>query len=259
MNKLKKLSLTVTLFATLTACNNNAGKKQTAKQIDVTESQKEGEKAHWLGVYKGNLPCASCEEIQTTLVLDADGAYELRRTYVEKEIETFVEQGSYNWDEKTSEITLKEPNEVLLPRYKVEKGTLTLLNADGEKNVGELADKYVLKKVEIGDIAGNYVNGEKGKGYYDELTVTPLESGLYTVKISSGGSKKGCAFEAKGALKNNRILINLAEVNEYLNSKMVIEFTDNKAFIYSHEPQNNSDLMYFCGGGGSLFGDYTKE
>lgn len=259
MKKLKKISLAVILLATLAACNNKTNKKQDSEQTTVAETPKENTTTDWLGVYKGTLPCASCEEIQTTLILESDSSYELRSTYVTGELETFVEQGSYTWDEKTSEITLKGKDGELSPKYKVENGKLIQLNADGKINTGELADKYILKKVEISDIAGSYINGEKGKGFYNELTVTTSQDGVCVVKITSGEAKKGCTFEGKGTLKNNRILINLAEIDKKLTSQMVVEFIDNKASVYTFKPENTHDLMYFCGGGGSLFGEYVKQ
>lgn len=134
-----------------------------------------------------------------------------------------------------------------------------MLDAAGNENKGELADKYILTKVELTDISGSYLKGKKGKGYYDELTVTALENDIYAIKISSGNVKKGCVFDGKGALKYNKIIIDLSTIQKDMKSKMIIEFTENQAVIDADNEKNRYDLMYFCGGGGSLIGDYIKR
>ena len=61
----------------------------------------------WNGTYRGVLPCADCEGIQTELILSLDGAYTLNSHYLGKSKTPFVEQGTFRWDESGGRIILE--------------------------------------------------------------------------------------------------------------------------------------------------------
>lgn len=98
-----------------------------------------------IGVYKGVLPCADCEGIETAVELKADDTYTRKTTYLGKgDGKVQEESGSFSWADG-SHIVLDGisdgPN-----TYFVGENTLTTLDMDGEKVTGELAENYVLKK-----------------------------------------------------------------------------------------------------------------
>lgn len=97
-----------------------------------------------VGKYKGILPCADCEGIETTIELKADSSYSREMKYLGKKDNTFTATGTWTW---ASEFvinlgSIKEgPN-----RYFVAEGKLLQLDMSGKKISGALADKYELKK-----------------------------------------------------------------------------------------------------------------
>jgi len=101
----------------------------------------------WAGTYRGVLPCADCEGIDTTLTLNSDGRWTSQARYLGKDDKVFSEQGSFTWDERGGSVTLSgtEP-----ARYLVGENRLIRLASDGSRITGALADHYVLTKVEEG-------------------------------------------------------------------------------------------------------------
>lgn len=97
------------------------------------------------GKYKGVLPCADCEGIETELTLDSSGNYTLKTTYLGKKSASFEKSGTYTWGEDGSTITLGDisdaPN-----RYFVGENQIFQLDMEGNRISGELAAKYILKK-----------------------------------------------------------------------------------------------------------------
>lgn len=97
-----------------------------------------------VGKYKGVLPCADCEGIETVIELKADSTYNREMKYLGKTDNSYTASGKWTW---VSEFvinlgSIKEgPN-----RYFVAEGKLLQLDTNGKKISGPLADKYELKK-----------------------------------------------------------------------------------------------------------------
>lgn len=100
----------------------------------------------WNGTYQGIVPCASCEGIKTTLTLNQDFSYVLSTQYVGKSEEVFEVKGTFKWNKEGNTITLDgvkdAPNQ-----FFVGENTLIQLDMSGNRITGDLADKYMLSKV----------------------------------------------------------------------------------------------------------------
>ena len=152
------------LFTIISAC------KTDKKSIQPSEAMPDNSKTSldWKGVYRGVLPCADCEGIETEITLNADLTYQIASTYLGKKEEAFKENGTFIWDESGSKITLEnaEPNSAT-NQYLVGENMLFKLDADGNRIEGELKEKYQLKKVYFdNEIAEKYwklieLNGNK--------------------------------------------------------------------------------------------------
>jgi len=94
-----------------------------------------------VGVYEGKLPCADCSTISTVLSLDNDRNYRMRYIYVGKSEEIFEYQGKWTVDRDILSL------ENIDYSFKVAKDQLNQLDLSGKDIKGELADKYVLTKV----------------------------------------------------------------------------------------------------------------
>ena len=118
---------------------------ETATAVDTAHTAENS--LDWAGDYKGKLPCADCEGIQTELELKADKTFELKETYRGgnsdgKPIET---KGTFKFDEqKPSVIVLDtQPDH---RQFFIGENTATALDMEGNKIEGAMADLYVLKK-----------------------------------------------------------------------------------------------------------------
>lgn len=100
----------------------------------------------WAGTYRGVLPCADCEGIETVIVLSGDGSFREHIRYLgrnEGQTES-SRQGSFDWNADGSTVTLAgdPPN-----AYRVGENRLTRLALDGSTVTGALSDNYVLTSV----------------------------------------------------------------------------------------------------------------
>ena len=100
----------------------------------------------WQGVYKGVLPCADCEGIQTEIVLNSDLTFVKKSKYLgKKDFNAINEKGSFTWNKEGSIVTLKIINESP-NQYKVGENTLTQLDMEGKIISGDMAQNYILSK-----------------------------------------------------------------------------------------------------------------
>ena len=100
----------------------------------------------WYGMYKGVLPCADCEGLETVLVLNADHTYLLQTKYLGKGDGKVIEKtGSIAWNTSGSTIMLAGIEDAP-SMYLVAENQLIQLDLNGNKITGDLADKYILAK-----------------------------------------------------------------------------------------------------------------
>jgi uncharacterized lipoprotein NlpE involved in copper resistance/heat shock protein HslJ len=112
--------------------------------VDIHNSMISGD---WAGTYQGTLPCADCEGIKTTLILNEDLTYRLFTFYLGKSNETFQSSGTFVWDYKGSNITLVNEKGEWNQQYMVGQNKLFHLDKDGNRIDGNFADMYKLSKL----------------------------------------------------------------------------------------------------------------
>jgi copper homeostasis protein (lipoprotein) len=100
---------------------------------------------NWEGSYSGIVPCANCEGISTTLILDTDQHYSLHTLYLGKDQTVNNANGTFTWNKESNVITLNDLKEG--PRYyKVGENQLVQLDQQGQPITGTNANQYVLTK-----------------------------------------------------------------------------------------------------------------
>lgn len=99
----------------------------------------------WEGTYKGSTPCADCEGIETAVTLNKNMTFAIKTKYKGKGNKVFEETGHFKWDNKGSNIILEGLKD-RPTQFFVGENTLTQLDMDGNKVIGDLAEHYVLKK-----------------------------------------------------------------------------------------------------------------
>jgi heat shock protein HslJ/uncharacterized lipoprotein NlpE involved in copper resistance len=145
----KSLFILSIIALSFASCKNDVEKQEKITPIDSTIVQVDEHNAKisldYIGIYKGNLPCADCETIETTIALTED-SYVKETVYKGKSKEVFKETGNYSWNEAGNTITLL--NSEASNQYFVGENVLFHLDADGKRIEGDLTDKYRLNKLE---------------------------------------------------------------------------------------------------------------
>jgi len=162
--KNKFLLIILAIFTIISACKTDKKSTQTLENAPDNSLNS----LDWPGVYRGVLPCADCEGIETEIKINADLTYVIFSKYLGKNEEAFKETGSFKWDEAGAKITLEnaEPNSAL-NQYLVGENMIFKLDADGNRIEGDLKEMYQLKKVYLDStIAEKYwklieLNGKK--------------------------------------------------------------------------------------------------
>jgi uncharacterized lipoprotein NlpE involved in copper resistance len=99
-----------------------------------------------IGLYKGVLPCADCEGIETSLYLMANNAYLLTKVYKGlADRKEYKNIGDFEWSEDGTTVTLSNmgnaPN-----RFVIEETRAIQLDLQGKRVEGDLAEMYTLVK-----------------------------------------------------------------------------------------------------------------
>jgi uncharacterized lipoprotein NlpE involved in copper resistance len=126
-----------------------SGADSTAQATDTAVTDKPHTSQHsldWSGMYKGVVPCADCEGIETILILNADNTYLVRTNYLgQPDAQAIEKTGSFTWNAEGNTVILagieNAPNQ-----YFVGENQVIQLDMTGNRITGGLADKYILAK-----------------------------------------------------------------------------------------------------------------
>ncbi len=118
------------------------------KEIGKSDAHMIQNSLDWTGTYRGILPCADCEGIETTLIINSDSSFQLIRKYIGKKSDSTEIFGTFVWNNEGNTIILN--NIINTPnKYFVKEGGVVQLDMEGNFISGDLADKYYLKKIFI--------------------------------------------------------------------------------------------------------------
>ena len=98
----------------------------------------------WNGTYHGTLPCADCEGIHTIIEINKDETYKLTQEYLNKNL-NLEDTGKFTWSDDGGKIKIKTKDNGEF-NFIVGEDRLIILDQEGEKIAGNLADKYILVK-----------------------------------------------------------------------------------------------------------------
>lgn len=151
---MNKNLLLLGLFASLTfatSCTNSESVSEEENEITSTKQtlyagDNSATSLDWNGTYKGTVPCASCEGIETILTLNVDRTYKLTTHYFGRNDALEEEDtGTFIWDQTGSVITLEKVSNGPT-QYKVGENRIWQLDMKGNMITGDLADHYILTK-----------------------------------------------------------------------------------------------------------------
>jgi heat shock protein HslJ len=147
----------VVFLVGFTSCKPKTSENQKTEAIQTSEAAEAPateftEDSHnsrisvdWNGIYKGTIPCADCEGIQTELTLMEDGSFARRTTYLGKDAETRSDNGHFTWNDAGSSVTLTFEDGGT-QQYQVGENMLFHLDREGNRITGDLAENYILMK-----------------------------------------------------------------------------------------------------------------
>lgn len=137
----------------IAACNNRTGEK--AATDDTVEVKSEEQQVTMAvdtvhnaatsldiaGTYEGTLPCADCPGIITTVTLNKDNSYAIKRKYIDRQSD-FESKGTWKVEKNT--LTLNGENSP--EKYRVEENRLIQLDGNGNRIEGDIANRFILTK-----------------------------------------------------------------------------------------------------------------
>ncbi|MCF6132563.1 copper resistance protein NlpE N-terminal domain-containing protein [Flavobacterium wongokense] len=129
------------LFVLTIGCQKQTVKKEDAASL--THNAKNS--LDYIGTYKGILPCADCNGLETEIAINENSTFSIKTKYQGKGDKLYVQKGHFTWNKKGNTIILTDvkngPNQ-----YFVGENTLTQLDLTGKKITGKLAEEYKLFK-----------------------------------------------------------------------------------------------------------------
>lgn len=125
---------------------------QKPAEIGIDQLHNAFNSLDWQGSYRGTLPCADCNGIQTIIRLNADQSFRIEETYLGKNTQPIISSGKFqiNAADNTIQLEGRSPG-----KYKVAENRLIQLDIQGKEISGAMKELYVLKK-EINPLAGKY-------------------------------------------------------------------------------------------------------
>ncbi|WP_392559685.1 copper resistance protein NlpE [Orbus mooreae] len=145
---MKKLAVIFAVMAVAGCSTQNQQTVNSAAQPQaVVDSSTARNSLDWAGVYEGVLPCADCEGIKTTLILNSDNSFKLEQVY-QKGKNTFMPQateGQIEWNKSKPLIYLKEGDETRT--FFIGEGYVTAYDMEGQPIQSSL--NYTLKQIKV--------------------------------------------------------------------------------------------------------------
>lgn len=143
---MKKI-LTFTILTAFLAmgCESKKEEAVVEQPIELIDEHNARNSLDYLGTYKGTLPCADCEGIETEIVLNEDETYEIKTKYLGKDSQFFSDLGSYTWKEDGNTLEF-ENTDSEITYYFVSENKLIALDQEGNRITGDLAQFYELNK-----------------------------------------------------------------------------------------------------------------
>lgn len=139
---------TVLCMMTLTSCSSNK-KAEPTNAVDTTQvadMHTADISLDYYGEYKGTVPAADCPGIEMTLVLNKDNTFTLHSSYIDRKT-VIDESGTFSIEGNI--LTLKEKSNGTTSYYKVQEGSVMMLNAEKQPAEGDMANAYVLKQEKV--------------------------------------------------------------------------------------------------------------
>ncbi len=245
---MKKLIL-LNFLVLIVACGTKKQTPEKTTPIDTTMYEANSRNSlDWGGIYTGTLPCADCEGISVTIILNgANNTYQMESSYMGKKTNQFTENDTLKWS--------KDGNKILLlsgQKFRVMENKLELLDADGKRIETEFGELYVLNKMiddapETKILKGNKykISKIKGKDYSQEdinlYFLEFIDQERFTAKAGCNNMMGTYSQDEEGNIQFGKIL----------STKKLCQFPNGEdnlinsfQIINSYEFKNRGDMLF---------------
>ncbi len=128
------------------SCNRTTNMTDSSEPASIGDNSRNA--IDWEGTYRGTIPCADCEGIETEISLTYEETYVIKTKYLGKDSQVFISEGRFEWNELGSSIALDSKSAHAEPlKFLVGENRLFQLDVQGNRITGPLAEHYILEKV----------------------------------------------------------------------------------------------------------------
>lgn len=250
---MKKITYII-IFALLAVCGCSNDKNKSAANINDINNP-HGMKSPAGKTYLAILPENNTKGVENYVIFRADGSARLELRKIDSDTIPTYFDGKWSQSDTLISAVFNTVTYNFVIRQNDKIYYLQNYNTNKQKAYTFKAIKQFAKE----QVEGVYAKYKANNVHSEVMTVKNVGGEEYEVKIESTGSSIGCVFLAKGNLINNRIYINLSDMDKDLKSKMTITFRDNQAYIFTEDAKDIKDLVNFCSNGRSLIGNYARK
>ena len=162
-------------------------------------------------VYLGTVPCGDCDGIELSITLDDS----IHATYMSEVAGYVREISKVTYTVKDGILTLNSPD--IPERFALGDGTLTILDANGNKIKGDQSSHYILRKRQPYNFPGTYTfaSPNEADSSHRTLSISP-EGDKYRISISGSQllGKEHSDLVELGTLRRDTIFVPLGESSE---------------------------------------------
>ena len=137
---MKKCILLFLITISIVSCQKQTANDKKNSTLSISPKNS----IDYVGVYKGILPCADCQGLETEIAINENTTFSIKTKYQGKGDKVFLKKGHFTWNKKGDIIILTDKNGP--NQYLVGKNKLTQLDSSGKIFADNLADEYVLSK-----------------------------------------------------------------------------------------------------------------
>jgi heat shock protein HslJ len=140
-----KVVICFLLFTFFIQCKTQTAVKKNSPATGQDNSQNS---VDWPGTYGGTLPCADCPGIETEIKLGKNLQFSKKLRYLGKSGQRQELSGTFSWNTAGSRVVLNIPGgNPSQEYYLVGENKIIMLDIQGNRITGNLADQYVLGKL----------------------------------------------------------------------------------------------------------------
>lgn len=114
-------------------------------------------------------------------------------------------------------------------------------------------------EVKMQPYTGNYISGEYPDGYYQLLKISENATSQYEISftVSKVKGRPACSFTGAGVIVKDTLKVPVEWNDKTV--QMTLFLRNDTVMVFTENFDDRFALNYYCSGGASLIGDYTRS